>query len=74
MDLNLLYSEHQRFLIRASGASDRLQRTRHLAAAESLANRIRDHQLICGAAAASGWLRAMNNLDHRAGPFPGIAR
>lgn len=66
MDLNLQYFNHQVSLLRASAAPSRLVRTRHLAAAGSTANRIRDFQLAAGASAAAGWLASMENHDRHA--------
>lgn len=63
MDLNLLYSQHQGSLMSASAATSRLARTRHLAAAGLLANRIRNYQLAKGAAAAASWLGAMQKIE-----------
>jgi hypothetical protein len=59
MDLNLLYAQHQGSLMSAAATTSRLARTKHLAAAGVFANRIRNHQLTTGAAAAAGWLRAV---------------
>jgi hypothetical protein len=59
MDLNLLYSQHQGSLMSAAETTSRLARTKHLAAAGMVANRIRNYQLAKGAAAAAGWLRAV---------------
>jgi hypothetical protein len=61
MDLNLLYSQHQISLIRAATTISRLARTRHLAAADLVANRIQEYQLANGAAAEAGWLRNLEN-------------
>lgn len=61
MDLNLLYSQHQAALMSASVTISRLARTRHIAAAGMFANRIRNYQLAKGAAAAAGWLGAVQN-------------
>lgn len=63
MDLNLLYSQHQIWLMRAAAATSRLRRTKDLAAAGAVANRIRNYQLAKGAAASAGWLRSMEELD-----------
>lgn len=59
MDLNQLYSQHQHSIMRAAATPSRLARTRYLAAAGALANRIRNYQLSVGAAASSGWLHSM---------------
>jgi len=59
MDLNALYSQHQLSLMQAASTTSRLARTRYLAAAEMLANRIQIYQAAKGAAAAPGWLRAI---------------
>jgi len=61
MDLNHLYSQHQLSVMHAAATPSRLARTKHLAAAGSFANRIRDYQLSIGAASSSGWLRSMDN-------------
>lgn len=55
MDLNLLYSQHQREIIRARTAISRLARTKHLAAAGLYAHRIHVYQVTLGAAAAFAW-------------------
>ena len=59
MDLNRLYSQHQGSLMSAAATPSSVARTRHLAAAGVAANRIRNYQLVKGAAAASGWLSAL---------------
>jgi hypothetical protein len=66
MDLNHHYFEHQLSLMRAGGAVTRLSRTLHLAAAGVTANRIGNHQLGTGAAAADGWIKGSQNIDGRA--------
>lgn len=66
MDLNHYYYQHQISIMRAGTAASRLARTRHLAAAGALANRIRNYQLALGASASTGWLSSMNDLDNAA--------
>lgn len=61
MDLNRQYFEHQLSLMRANGSATRLARTRHLAAAGVTANKISEHQLGIGAAAANGWVSSSQN-------------
>lgn len=56
MDLNLLYTQHQRSLMQAAAAPDRPLRAKHLAAAGEVASRIGNYQLAKGAAAAAEWL------------------
>lgn len=55
MDLNHLYHQHQLSTMRADAAPSRMVRTRHLAAAGSVANRIRNYQIALGADASAGW-------------------
>lgn len=68
MDLNLLYSQHQGALMRASATTSRLCQARYLAAAGALADRIGDYQRRNGAPAAAGWVR---NADHSGRLQPG---
>src|SRR3546814_4895066 len=63
MDLNHFYSQHQVALIRASAATDRLARSRHLADAALIGEQIRYHQFSKGAAAAWSW-RAARSEEH----------
>lgn len=63
MDINLLYSQHQGSLMSAAATTSRLARTKHLAAAGVFANRIRNYQLAKGAAAAGGWLSAVQTAE-----------
>src|SRR3546814_11556217 len=58
MDLNHFYSQHQVALIRASAATDRRARSRHLADAALIGEHIRYHQVSKGAAAARSWRAA----------------
>src|SRR3546814_5302027 len=58
MDLNHFYSQHQVALIRASAATDRRARSRHLADAALIGEQIRYHQVSKGAAAARSWRAA----------------
>lgn len=69
MDLNLFYFQHQLSLMQAASASSRLLRTRHLAAAATLANRIQIYQASKGATAAPEWLRD-NESSERAAQIP----
>lgn len=63
MDLNLLYSEHQHALMRATSCTSRTCRSRHLASAGSVARRIHKWQLTKGASAAVGWTHAIDDTD-----------
>src|SRR3546814_12962306 len=58
MDLNHFYSQHQVALIRASAATDRRARSRHLADAALLCEQIRYQQVSKGAAATRSWRAA----------------
>ena len=58
MDLNLLYAQHQRSLMRAQASACTTRRASHLATARAAAVRIATHLLLQGAAAAGGWQRA----------------
>lgn len=73
MDLNSLYSQHQLSLMQAVATSSRLLRTRHLAAAGALANRIQIYQTAKGAAAARGWLHDSENPERPAYLLAGIS-
>lgn len=55
MDLNLKYSDHQKALIRASAAPDRIIRELHLDRAAVIAEEIEAFQLKLGAAASCAW-------------------
>ncbi|MCY1672154.1 hypothetical protein OVA07_14195 [Novosphingobium sp. SL115] len=61
MDLNLLYSEHQKFLMNAMASTSAKMRARHLVDAQTQALSIRHFQLAEGAKAAAGWTRAIND-------------
>lgn len=63
MDLNLLYAEHQRSLLRAMACTSARLRTRHLACAGAVARRIQAWQQAEGAIAASGWALFMDAAD-----------
>ena len=64
MDINLQYFKHQVSVLQAAETSSRLRRMLHLAAAGSVANRIRNFQLAAGAPAAAGWVASMESCDH----------
>lgn len=55
MDLNQLYSEHQRALMRLSQAPDRVARSADRAVADAIARRIQRFFLATGADAAASW-------------------
>lgn len=62
MDLNRKYSDHQKEVIRAAGASTRIVRRRHLQEAELIAGQIAEYQGKLGAAAACAWGVAQRRL------------
>jgi hypothetical protein len=55
VDLNLQYSEHQKAVLRASAAPDRVMRDLHLDRASVIAEEIALFQFGLGAAAACAW-------------------
>jgi len=63
LDLNFLYSEHQRSLMRAMASTSGHLRARHLAFAGSVARRIQAWQHTIGANAAIGWAFVMDEAD-----------
>jgi hypothetical protein len=71
MDLNKSYFQHQMCLMQARASISRLERTRHLAKAGAISNRIRDYQLPKGAGAASYWLRNMDPWAFESAPVTG---
>lgn len=73
MDLNLLYQQHQRSLMRAGATPSRLAQTRHLAMAGALANRIRNYQLGLGANAAQDWQHALDRLERYSDDLRGLS-
>lgn len=73
MDLNFLYFHHQLSVMQSASAPSCLARTRCLAAAEALANRIQIYQAAKGALAAPGWLRAIEPSERSVSIQAGIS-